>query len=142
MRCFFMFVTAVCVLFLLRLLQKLLHSSKSCQKVAEQLVAEANWGRSRGCRNAPTKTSSETQGQKMGALPCPRYLPLGLRGCPRPFREGEEKTKNVLFSRESSVSLSCTKTSLNSSSPTVGSKNCAFYDKRMKLGTLAAHIFF
>ena len=28
------------------------------------------------------------------------------------------------------------------SSPAVGSKNCAFYDKRMKLGTLAAHIFF
>ena len=26
-------------------------------------------------------------------------------------------------------------------SPAVGSKNCAFYDKRMKLGTLAAHIF-
>ena len=26
-------------------------------------------------------------------------------------------------------------------SPAVGSKNCAFYDKRMKLGTVAAHIF-
>ena len=28
------------------------------------------------------------------------------------------------------------------SSPAVGSKNCAFYDQRMTLGTLAAHIFF
>ena len=26
-------------------------------------------------------------------------------------------------------------------SPAVGSKNCAFYDKRIKLGTRAAHIF-
>ena len=38
----------------------MLHRSKSCQKVAQQLVAESNWGRSRGFRKAQNKTSSET----------------------------------------------------------------------------------
>ena len=71
--------------------------NKSCQKVAEQLVAEANWGRSRCYRNARNKTCSETKGQIVGSFPCPHYLPLGFRGYPRPSRGGKKKTKKTSF---------------------------------------------
>ena len=59
-------------------------------------MTEANWGRSKWFyRNARNKTCSETKGQIVGSFPCPHYLPLGLRGCPRPSRGGKKKTKNV-----------------------------------------------
>ena len=78
----------------------------------------------------PYETALNIWDQKVqNSVFCEAFLPMS-----------RERHRHLATSFPGSLFYPSGRIEENPGSPAVGSKNCAFYDKRMKLGTRTAHI--